>query len=128
MQALGQKRTELDLVKSRLSQIPGLPQEEIDGIQNLMRETDHAVAAALMPTMDDYAAEVAKLIRPFCSNDNWAIGLARQTPASMSLGAFCTMQYGRISFGLPNIQSAIKRCDEILAGELKWEFNPNQAK
>lgn len=128
IQALGLKRMELEQVTVKLSQIPSLGVEQTDPIINLLRQTGYEVAAALASTLEDYVAEIAKAIRPWCPNDSYAMGLARQTPAAMSLAQACSRQFGSFGFSLPIVKEAISRCDEVLAGELNWKFDSASGK
>ena len=128
VQALGLKRIELEHVTAKLSQIPGLGVEQTTPVVNLMRQIGYTVTAALTPTVESYAVPIAELLRPFCPDENYAVYLARQTPAAISLTQVCSRQFGSFGFSLKIAQEAISRCDEVLSGELDWKFDPNTGK
>jgi hypothetical protein len=124
VQSLVEKRIELEHITAKISQNPDdLSWQTKDLLNGLLREIDRAAEIALIPTEENYLKEIAKVIREFCQDENYAVGIVRKTPAAMSLAGVCHVRFGNIGFTVPNAQQAIRHCDEILSGELAWEFD-----
>lgn len=126
VRALGEKRIELQFADRKLSTLSGITPDS--GIMQALREVASTATEALLPTLNDYASEIAKLIRPFCPDDKWATHLAGQTPAAMSLAATISRRFGNTGFTFQMAKDALSRCDECLAGELSWTFDSNSGK
>ena len=120
--SLGEKRTELELVEG---QIEGRPKHNVPDQQILiahLRQASRLLNRTLLPTYEDYVSKIAALLRPYHTSDAWAKNTANQTQAAKSLAALIAVDFGH---GVNYAKAALKRCDDILAGELPWEFNPN---
>lgn len=125
IQKLGEKRTELELVTRRISEIPVTSDTELEQkMKSLLREATVMIPKILLPTYEKYLAEVSALLRPFSIDDGWAKGVAQKTNAAISLAQAISRNYGLYGGAVSNAKEVLKRYEEILAGEFAWEFNP----
>lgn len=127
VQALTDKRTERELVMRRLDEIPNYDAEMMDAKAALLREATKLLNQILLPTYNGYVAEVAKLLRPYCANDAWATHVAQQTEAAIQLCAAIARNYAANLHGsnVNQFRELLKRCDEVLTGELDWKYQPS---
>jgi hypothetical protein len=125
IRALGDKRLELEITQRRLGEAsPTVTSGQFSVLHTATRSAAQVIARALKETEEVYLAGVAQALRPFCSTDAWARGLALQTSASVSLASVTRRAYGT---SIVDARAAVARMDEILSGELAFNFDPNLA-
>jgi hypothetical protein len=76
-------------------------------------------------TYDAYVDKITAALRPYSTSDAWAKKLAHETQAAQSLRANIMFNYGGITMTPRSAKTVLLRYDEILSGELNWEFKPN---
>ncbi|HEX3627266.1 MAG TPA: hypothetical protein VH280_17810 [Verrucomicrobiae bacterium] len=114
--ALSDKRAELELVSRRAGEIkPKDPAAELTMV-NLMNEGRRLLNDVFPSTIKDFLKPIVAVIRPFATSDAQAEKLARETEAYKALKARLYWSHTAMDM--------IRRYDEILAGEIAWNFNP----
>jgi hypothetical protein len=113
---LSDKRSELELCGGRLGEIkPNDPAAEL-ALSNLMNEAVQLLNEVFPPTIKDFLKPIVAAIRPFTASDRQAEKMARETEAYKALKARLYWTH--------TASEVIRRYDEILAGEIAWNFNP----
>lgn len=126
VQSLTTKRTELELVSRRLDEMQPLdPTTEVK-FQALQREAKLILDRVLSPTYNDYLMPIISALRPFSVSEAHARKLASETNAAKYLAARLFNDYAHpvVSNGARMAAVILKRYDEVLAGEIKWQFDP----
>lgn len=128
---LATKRVQLEQCLNKIESLSNVPVavrgESLDSINALLRQFARAAAAAMGPSAEAYAKEIAATIRPWCLDDANALAMAYTLPAPKSLFQTCTIPFGSYGASIRSLQMAITRADEILKGELAWSFDPKIA-
>ncbi|HEY3762685.1 MAG TPA: hypothetical protein VGN23_13140 [Verrucomicrobiae bacterium] len=127
VQVLNEARTELELVTRRVNDLPPTDHNAELQLKNALMVATSQVQALLKPIHDDYVSDIAKILRPFSKSDAWAKKLAGETNAAGSLAQLVWWDYARWGNPVTSANSLLARIDEILAGEVAWQFNPNAA-
>ena len=118
--SLGDKETELRLVDRKIEQLSGTGTHG-EELAKLQHEATQLVKRALKPSQDDCEAEIMSGLRPFYRAERFSVVMARATDKAMDFGAFVHRGFGR---SIPEANLALKVIDEILNGELSWQFDP----
>lgn len=119
--ALGQKQTELGLVKRQIDKLSGAGTPQGEVIAELNKEAAQAIQRALKPAQASYEAEIEKAMRPFYRASTWGIGLVRATDAAREFGLFVHRGFGS---SISEAALALRIIEQVLSGELDWKFDP----
>ena len=125
---LAELQVELGLVKKRLATLSTASDEPIDELTPLLNQARDILPRALAATWENLLTTAAKAIRPFCQDDAWARGQAGQLPVFVHAGPVLLWPHRYV---MPNIAMAhaiVKRSDEILAGNINWDFDAKMTK
>lgn len=127
--ALTRKRTEFSMVRGQVERLAGAGSPAREQLLFLLREARNVIGSALRPAQAGYEAAVAEAFRPYYRAEFFGDGIqfARQTHAVQSLGAWVSFPYG--ADGEPSVRDAnraLKVLEEILSGEISWEFKPQK--
>jgi len=91
-----------------------------------LRQFAQVVCAAAQPSFQQYVGTIAKLLRPYTISDEWAVQIAKQTQACVSLGQVIARPWGSYVGNVTELKAAIAHAEAVLAGELDWEFDPKK--
>jgi hypothetical protein len=125
---IAELKTELGLVQKRLAALSTASDEPIDELTPLLDQARDVLGRAIAPTLENLIDTAARALRPFCQDDAWARGQAGQLPIIAHAGPVLLWPNRLAVTGIGIARLIIKRCDEILAGELNWTFNPKITK
>src|SRR6185437_1429944 len=128
--ALRDARDEQEAVNRRLEELNRSTTTAFSSIQGdqvfrAIHEARIVIDRALVPVLESRLAEITSVFRPFFRDDSWPRKAAAQSPAYIEFCNYTQPSYGRPSAVSPaHVARCIALCDEILEGELKFEFNP----
>jgi septal ring factor EnvC (AmiA/AmiB activator) len=127
--AIQDSRTALTLVENQLNAIPPLTGTEQEAtLQQMLRAIGRTMELALQPAEEKRLAEISQKLRPYFTSDEQARGAAFLSGAVTSLKVIAHRRYGHFGVSVGEVNEALRSADEILTGDLSYEFNPQLKK
>lgn len=117
---LAERQVELGLIRKKLDHLGDTSEVPITELQPLLTEAKTLLPRVLKPTADAFIERIVKLVRPYYLDRKSAIWAAQQTPAAAQL--FQTIHWPHHMPSIGGAHAIVRRCDEVLAGRLKWKF------
>jgi hypothetical protein len=119
-------REQLEQTSQTLDNVPRADQAHIDSdLRNVMVEAVSAITEALKPTYEKYLDDCTRQIRAYHPAENWARAIARNFPASIELSRIAHPTRSWVPPFAFEGQQLLRLCDEILRGELGWDYDPH---
>jgi hypothetical protein len=124
VQEISALRVERDLIAQRLNKIAELGTPSGEELVHLLTETGQVIHRALTPALEAYEREIAAAIRPFMRALGHERRLAVETDALKEFAEAARPRFTMYGANITEARRALKTLDEILAGKLAWQFNP----